>query len=148
MSGGGRISRRSVLAGIGIAGLGGVGALAVFAGTGDQRDAIWAILHRLVGPFTMADADFNRFVTDFSVGTRELKSTEADMLRLLEVVPGAQALAHLDHGLAARSAAFDRKLLTEFALATGLDGFGKGGQLEYRGLFRDNPCTNPFAQFT
>lgn len=142
------LSRRNVLAALAIAGVGGAGGLALFTGTGGEPDAIRAILHRLIGPFTMAEADFNRFVTDFAAGNRALKPMEADTLRLLEAVPGAQALAEIAPGFAHQVATFDRKLLTEFALATGLDGPGNAGQLEYRGLFRDNPCSNPFAQLT
>lgn len=141
-----KVDRRTVLTGLGIAGLASTGALAVAAQSGGQEDALRRILHRLVGPFSMKDSDFSNFVADFTGGRRILGSAEADVLRLLEVVDPARALVRLHPDVAARMEKFDRELLTEFALATGLAGSPGSRDLEYGGLFRDNPCTNPFAR--
>lgn len=140
------ISRRTALAGIGVAGIGLTGGLAGFVASSDGADAMRAILHRLVGPFTMSDSDFALFVKDYSARHGRLGHMEAGALRLLETVGGARRLALQQSGIAERFDTFDRKLLTEFVLATGHDGSADPGHLEYHGLFADNPCSNPFAQ--
>lgn len=140
-----RISRRTALAGLGAIGVAGSGALALFMTAGGQTEAMRAILHRLVGPFTMADADFTRFAQDFEKQHRAMGALEADMLRVFETAGPVRDLTRLRPAVAARLESFDRKLLTEFALATGLTGTPPAAPLEYRGLFAANPCTNPFA---
>jgi len=140
-----RISRRTVLAGIGVAGVAGSGGIALFMTAGGRTEAMRAILHRLVGPFTMADAEFARFAQDFEKAYRAMGALEADMLRLFETAGPVRDLTRLRPSVSARLESFDRKLLTEFALATGLTGTPPAAPLEYRGLFAANPCTNPFA---
>ncbi|MFT4056785.1 MAG: hypothetical protein QM681_19930 [Novosphingobium sp.] len=141
-----RISRRTALASIGIAGIGITGGLAGFVAGSDGADAMRAVLHRLIGPFTMSEADFALFAKDYGARYGHLGHLEAGTLRLLETVGGARRLALQQPGVGERFDAFDRKLLTEFVLATGHDGSADPGHLEYRGLFADNPCSNPFAQ--
>ncbi|AOR78992.1 hypothetical protein NRB_18970 [Novosphingobium sp. 11B] len=140
------ITRRTALAGIGIAGVGITGGVAGLVARGGSGAALRAVLHRLAGPFTMSDADFALFAKDFGARHGYLGYMEAGALHLLEVFGGARWFALRQPGIAERFDAFDRKLLTEFVLATRHDGSDDPGHLEYHGLFADNPCSNPFAQ--
>jgi hypothetical protein len=140
-----RMNRRTALTALGVTTLAGTCAAVTAVSLGDQRDVFKSILTRLVGRFTIDDAGFDQFVADFSAAYGPLGTAKADALRVANAVP---ALVRLRPALARRMERFDRQLLTEFALATGLAGDPGVAKLEYVGLFRANACSNPFAHLT
>jgi hypothetical protein len=142
------MNRRHVLGGFGIAALASLGAVGMAVHSGGQATAMRGILERLLGPFIMTDDAFEQFVGDFTTAHRALGPAEADLLHALEIVGPVRGLVGLRPELAAKLESLDRKLLTEFTLATELTAMPDGAQLAYRGLFNDYPCTNPYARLS
>jgi len=132
---------KTALGTFGLAGLAGIG-VSAFA----VEDFLGATLHRLLGAFTLTDAQMKKFCGDFShdYGRRKLYA-----IMLIEQVP---ALGPVAGGLLSRRPRvvvekFERKLLTAFIVSTNYLQVSDPAVevIEYRGL--NIPCTNPFARF-
>lgn len=140
-----RISRRALLGGAGAAAILVAGGGA-FALAGGEEELLRRMLVRLIGPFRMSDADFARFVADFSTGGRAISPVEADLLRASELFGASGNVGKLHPRLAAGIERLERDLVTEFALATGIEGVPGERELTYGGLFASSGCSNPFAR--
>lgn len=140
------ISRRTLLAGIGGTAILAAGGIAAGMQSGGLPEAMRRVLVRLIGPFEMDDADFARFAADFAAGRDVPSAVEADGLRLAEALGATRTVAGLHPRIGAKVEKFERDLLTDFALATGIDGPPAGRKLSYTGLFKSNACSNPFAR--
>lgn len=140
------ISRRTLLAGIGATGLVAAGGVTIGMQSGGLPEAMRSVLTRMIGPFTMDDADFARFAADFSAGRDVPGPMEADALRLGETLGLTRSMAGIHDRVRTKIDKFERDLLTEFALATGIDGPPGPRKLAYNGMFRANACSNPFAR--
>jgi len=132
---------KTALGTLGLTGLVGVG-VSAFAVEG----FLGARLHRLLGVFTLTDAQMKKFCSDFSrdYGRRKLYA-----IMLIEQVP---ALGPVAGGLLLRRPRvvvekFERKLLTAFIVSTSYLQVSDPAvePIEYRGL--NIPCSNPFARF-
>jgi hypothetical protein len=136
-----KIDRRTLLVATGIAAFTGTG---IVVQMGGQSDLYRSILYRLIGPFSMDEAEFDKFAADFSEEHGALGEWQAKGLDLLETAP---VVARLKPHLPARLEAFNRELLTQFALATGLSESPGHRKLQYGGLFGASACNNPYARF-
>jgi hypothetical protein len=142
------IDRRRLLSGIAAATLAGMGAAGVAIHAGGQAAAMRASLERLLGPFFMDNDAFEQFATDYVRTYRAMGPAEADVLHLLEILGPVRTMVQLEPHTATKLETFDRRLLTEFTLATQLTDNPNGAHLSYNGLFAANPCSNPYAQLT
>lgn len=141
----GGLTRRRLLAAAFVAGI--AGATGGFMAVADRNGVVRTILHRLLGPFEIPDADFDAFVGDLAGQAPLPDSWEADALTIIEHLPegvmGGLLPAHIDD----RRVMMERAVLAEFMLATDIQALPKGANLRYRGLFSSRPCVNPFARF-
>lgn len=145
-----RIGRRGAIVAMATAA---TGAAAAAAGVGiaarpDRLPATMrAVLERMIGPFTMHDSEFARFAADFAANRPVPRGIEAGALGLSETLGTTGTLARLNRPLAERVEGFERTLLADFALATGIEGPPGDRPLTYSGLFGAGGCGNPFARF-
>lgn len=141
----GGLTRRRLLAAAFVAGI--AGATGGFMAVSDRNGVVRTVLHRLLGPFEMPDADFDAFVNDLAGKAPLPASWEADALTIVEHVPEGVLGRILPAKLNARRETMERAVLAEFMLATNLQAMPGGATLHYQGLFGDRACTNPFARF-
>lgn len=141
------LSRRTMIVSA-IAGLFAAGGVDLELQSMDRAGLLRRTLERLIGPFHMAKADFARFETDFAKVRGVPKGVEVGLLNAAGSVGLTEALAHVVPDLDAKLQFFERSVLTEFVLGTGIrDWPGTSEPLGYNGPFRERPCTNPFARF-
>ena len=141
------ITRRTMLAG-GAAG-------AAFAATGgtllvagsDMDGLVRSILRRLIGPFAMAQADFDKMVAAVD---RKAGLPRGAKLRLMATLEksgwSADLLAHAPQSIRDRREMIERMVLTEFVIQTTyLQTADKAHDpITYLGR---RPCSSPFANF-
>ncbi len=125
MSGRG-ISRRMLLAGVGATGL---------------------VAERMIGPFAMPDEEFARFAEDFVAARPVPEGVRALLLGAGERVGAIGFLGSSDSATAAKVRSFERTLLADFTLATGITGPPGDTPLSYAGLWGSSGCGNPYARF-
>ncbi|MCJ2188384.1 hypothetical protein [Novosphingobium beihaiensis] len=111
-----------------------------------QSKALRGILQRMIGDFTMEESAFDRFVEDFCAAKAHWSTFEADALAILENAGIIRSAARAYPGLASKLDQLERQALTEFALATGIQGPPGSHPLAYLGLFASGACNNPFAR--
>lgn len=136
------ITRRAALLGAGAAALtAGVAGVALW----DEHDLIRDTLHRMIGPFSIDDADMQAFSRDYAALGPLPRGLTAD------AVSAAQAAGLLPLAAKAddRLEAFQRGVLTAFVLGTDYLEIENPAHepLHYIGSFRDRACANPFARF-
>lgn len=123
--------------------------LAVGAGVGlatvSSSDLARATLRRLVGPFAMGDAEFDRFFRDVVAEARVPSGFKAGVFRVAETLPGdGSKLVARAAGASDTLEAFERRLLTSFVTRTTyLQAHASGTPITYRGLVE--ACASPFA---
>lgn len=123
--------------------------LALGAGAGlatvSSSDLARATLRRLVGPFAMADAEFDRFFRDVVAEDRVPSGFKAGVFRVAEALPGdGPRLVAAAAGASDTLEAFERRLLTSFVTRTTyLQAGAGGGPITYRGPMA--ACASPFA---
>jgi hypothetical protein len=132
--------------------LGGTAAVAVLSGGGlaalhsfTVTDLIRVTLHRLVGKFTMPEAEFEAFATDFANTSWELDRVKSRILRAAEMTGLKTVTA--DAVMAGDIEQFERKLLTSFVMSTNYLELEhpESEPVSYLGVM--NACANPFAKF-
>lgn len=141
-----RPTRRAALLGGGAAVLA-AGAIGLTLPT--QDGFIRATLHRLIGPFTIADADMARFVADFGRAGAMPGPLMANGLHLANGTGAVRLADHLPGGFAAKIEAFERTVLTAFILGTDYMQVANPAKdrLSYVGPFATLACSSPYARF-
>ena len=142
------IHRRALLASAGVTALALASGLEIARRSGGLPEALHGILERLLGPFAMQDSAFHRFVEDFQAAGINLSAFEADVIRLIESADAIRASADLYPEMARKLDILERKTLTEFALATGIQSAPDNNELNYLGLFAAGACNNPYARLS
>lgn len=142
------VSRRTMLAGAAATGValvaGGVG---LTVASGGLPGTMRAMLERMLGPFAMHDEEFARFANDFIAARPVPEGTRALLLGAGERIGAIALLDGGDSATAEKVRGFERTLLADFTLATGLTGPPDGSELAYGGLFGASGCGNPYARF-
>jgi hypothetical protein len=141
-----QVTRRVAVQAVAASGLLALGGATWLVVTDGEADLYRRILTRLIGPFQMDGADFARFAADFTRAEGGPEGLETDLLRVGEMTGLMEQAARIDPATLARVQQFERILLTQFVLATGLRGPAEDRLLGYSGLFGTLPCSNPFAR--
>lgn len=142
------ITRRTMLAGAGAgAAIAATGGALLVAGS-DTDGLVHSILNRLIGPFNMAQADFDKMVKAIDHKAGLPKGSKLRMMATLEKSGwSADLLDRAPRSIRDRREMIERTVLTEFVVQTTyLQTPDKAHDpILYLGR---HPCSSPFANFT
>jgi hypothetical protein len=142
------LSRRGLVVGaVGGAAVVGLGVASVVSSV-RSGDVARAILHRVVGPFRMADTHLDAVIYVFERREPLPNGWKGALLRLAEAIPGGVAALAKAPGPGKRHEEIERGLLTTFMMTTNYleDGAAPAAEIVFTGV-RD-ACSSPFAVLT
>lgn len=141
------LSRRSLLAGgAAVTALAATGGALLVAGS-DKAALVRSILARLVGPFTMAEADFGKMVAAIDARRVFPQGYKLTAMSSLERSGwSAEAMAHAPAAMAGDVERLERAVLTEFVTRTTYMSVADKARDPIIHL-GPQPCSSPFASF-
>ena len=140
-----KLSRRHLLTGAAAVSVGAV-AGAIGLSQVPSSELGRATLRRLAGPFLMADAEFDRFFSDFMTAAGAPGGLKAGVLRVAEAIPGGPRLLAKATGASESYEGFERALLTGFVTQTTfLQRETPTTPISYLGA--SGACSSPYARF-
>ncbi|KKC26208.1 hypothetical protein [Sphingomonas sp. SRS2] len=141
------LSRRSLLAGgVAVTVIAATGGALLVSGS-DKAALVRSVLARLVGPFSMADAEFGKMVA--AVDARKLFPQGYKLAALSSLERSGwsdEAMRHAPAAIRDDAAKLERAILTEFVTRTTYMGVADKARdpILYLG---PQPCSSPFARF-